>query len=266
MLPDFHNHTCFSGDSSQDIRELLDHAVELGMPSICITDHQDFDYVEDGVSFTIDPIKYYETLKNFQKEYAGRLDLRIGVETGLGKEFASRLADFTRSVPFDFIIGSIHVVSGIDPYYDIYWEGKSAKQAISQYFEASVEALETCHDFDIFGHIDYGVRYCKEPGFVYNPLDYIDYLDALLKKLLSLGKGIELNTGGLYKGANHPNPHPAIIKRYRELGGEIITLGSDDHQAKYLGYAFDQAQDLLKDCGFKYYCTFKDRKAEFHKF
>ena len=79
-------------------------------------------------------------------------------------------------------------------------------------------------------------------------------------------KGIELNTGGLYKGANHPNPHPAIIKRYRELGGEIITLGSDDHEAKYLGYAFDQAQDLLKDCGFKYYCTFKDRKAEFHKF
>ncbi len=265
MISDFHNHTRFSGDSEADIDTVIRTAISLNMKELCITDHQDFDYIEDGVRFEIDPLSYYRTLSQYRETYNGKIDLRIGVETGLGKEFASRLHTFVSSVPFDFVIGSSHLVNGTDPYYPVYWENIAPKQAVENYFLSILENLSVCHDFDVYGHLDYVVRYCKAKDFIYSPFDYADLIDLILKKIISCEKGIELNTGGMYKGSRYPNPHPAIIKRYRELGGEIITVGSDAHTPDYLGYRFDYASDLLQECGFHYYCTFKNRTGEFHK-
>ena len=92
---------------------------------------------------------------------------------------------------------------------------------------------------------------------------YKDILDEILRKLISKGKGIELNTGGYHYGLGEPNPCTAVIKRYRELGGEIITIGADAHTPDKVAYAFDKAATVLENCGFRYYTVFKDHKPEF---
>ena len=100
------------------------------------------------------------------------------------------------------------------------------------------------------------------PDKFYNPLDYYDIFKELLTTLIDKGKGIEINTGSLYKGFAYPHPHEAILKMYRELHGEIITVGSDAHVPQYVGYGFDQAEDLLKRCGFQHYTLFKEGKPQ----
>ena len=132
-----------------------------------------------------------------------------------------------------------------------------------EYFESILENMEAFTDFDVYGHIDYIVRYNPNRKDNYSFSAYQDILDEILKKIIFLGKGIELNTGGFKYGLGHPNPHEDILKRYRELGGEIITTGSDAHVTDYLGYEFAKAYEILKKVGFSYYTIFKGRKPEF---
>ena len=94
---------------------------------------------------------------------------------------------------------------------------------------------------------------------------YKDIVDSILSYLIENEKGIEVNTAGLVKGLSNPNPCRDIIKRYRELGGDIITIGSDSHTPDTLGAHFDKAAEILTDCGFKYYCVFANRIAEYLK-
>jgi histidinol-phosphatase (PHP family) len=92
--------------------------------------------------------------------------------------------------------------------------------------------------------------------------DTSDIIDEILKKLIEAGKGIEINTAGLRYGMGQTNPHEKILRRYRELGGEIISVGSDSHEPAQLAYAFDLVPRLLQNCGFRYYTEFSQRKPE----
>lgn len=96
-------------------------------------------------------------------------------------------------------------------------------------------------------------------------MNYYDYIDTALRMLIEKGKGIEINTAGLKYGLKYPNPCPDILKRYRELGGEIITTGSDAHQTEYVAHRFDVIEDMLKGAGFGYYTVFERRKPVFIK-
>ena len=116
---DFHMHTHFSGDSDATVRSMLDAALERGMEAVCITDHMDEDYPEDsetGVNpFLFDLDQYFQDLRQVKKEYADRLDLRIGVELGLQPHLGDRYRRMTEKYPFDFVIGSLHLIHGMDP-------------------------------------------------------------------------------------------------------------------------------------------------------
>ena len=130
-------------------------------------------------------------------------------------------------------------------------------------FESILENISAYDGFDVYGHIDYVVRYGPNKNREYSYGRYKDILDEILKKLISMGKGIELNTGGYHYGLGEPNPCTAVIRRYRELGGEIITIGADAHTPDKIACAFDKAASVLEACGFRYYTIFKDRKPEF---
>lgn len=265
MLYDYHTHTCFSGDSQTPVRDMLDCAVSLGLKEICITDHIDYDYPDDPNLFTFDIEEYFSVLSAFKEEYKRHLSVRIGVEYGLMPHLGKRLKDFSASYPFDFIIGSSHVVNQIDPYYPAYWEGKSETEGIFCYFESILENLSSCSDFDVYGHMDYIVRYVPSGRKDYSYEKYREIIEQCLKKLISMGKGIEINTAGFKYGLHAPNPRAEIIRRYRELGGEIITVGSDGHKPEHLAYDFVKVIPLLKECGFRYFTVFHERKAEFIK-
>lgn len=265
ILSDYHIHTIFSGDCSIEPDVLAAAAITKGMNTICITDHQDFGYIEDDVLFELDALEYYNTMKAFSNTYKDKIDIRIGVETGLEPDKSTLLHDFITSCEFDFVIGSSHLINGVDPYYKEYFEGKTESQAFMEYFESILTNLNYCSDFDVYGHIDYVVRYSPDKNLNYSYQKYSDIIDEILKTLLSMDKGIEINTSGYRSGLGEPNPCIDIIRRYRDLGGEIITIGSDAHFPEHIGYKFDTVSEILKHCGYSYYTIFKNRKPEFIK-
>lgn len=263
MFYDYHTHTQFSGDSNTPVRSMLDRAVSLGLKEICITDHIDYDYPNDPNLFTFDIEEYFSMLSSLQKEYQSTLSIRIGMEYGLTPELGERLKTLATSYPFDFIIGSSHVVDRVDPYYPIYWEGKTEEAGILRYFESILENLDFCSDFDVYGHIDYIIRYMPSGKKSYSYELYQEIIEKCLRRLISMGKGIEINTAGFKYGLNAPNPRMEIIQRYRELGGEIITIGSDAHKPEHLAFAFEHIPEILKQCNFRYFTVFRKRKPEF---
>lgn len=265
LLPDYHIHTYFSGDCETSLDDIAAASIKKGLKSICITDHQDFDFYAEGILYELDKDEYYEKMCEFREKYKGRLDVRIGIETGLEPKMADRLDEFINRHNYDFVIGSSHLINGYDPYYPEYFYGKTDYEAFKEYFETIVDNIKYCKNFDVYGHIDYVVRYSPNKDENYNYMDYIDLIDEILKRLIESGKGIEINTSGYKSGLKNPNPCYEIVKRYKELGGEIITLGSDSHKSEFIAYEFERTIEKIKACGFKYYTEFKNRKPEFIK-
>jgi histidinol-phosphatase (PHP family) len=263
MICDYHIHTWFSGDAECSPTAIAETAVQKGLDEICLTDHIDFDYQEDPKLFDFDPDAYFEALTKLRRQFAGRLRIRIGVELGLQPHITEKNRSFLTSYPWDFVIGSSHVVDRQDPYYAPYWEGKTARDGMLRYFESILDNLAAFQDFDVYGHLDYILRYCPEPlkGHAYQM--FPDVIDECLRQIIQLGKGIEVNTGGMRKPLGYTNPHPVILKRYRELGGEIVTVGSDAHVAGDIAHGFQHVQLLLLEAGFTHYTVFAERKPSF---
>ena len=172
---------------------------------------------------------------------------------------------YARSFAFDFIIGSTHVVNQKDPYYPDYFIGRNEEEAFREYFQTIIDNIKKFTSFDVCGHLDYVVRYGPNIDRDYSYEKYKDLFDFMLTLLLEAEKGIELNTGSLRRGTKDVSPCTEIIKRYKELGGEIITVGSDAHNSKDIAADFDLAAQILKDCGFKYYSVFENRMPEYFK-
>lgn len=273
ILCDSHMHTEFSTDSDASVRSMLDAAAERGLGSVCITDHMDLDFPpQEGeesfgeeAPFQFDVEKYFKVLGPIKEEYRDRLDVRIGIEIGLQPHLGERYRKLVQAYPFDYVIGSVHLIRGMDPYYGKLFEGRPDADAYREAFVETMRCLEGVNSFDSLGHLDYVVRYGKHQGDEYSYRKFADEIDEVLKKLISMGKGLEMNTGGLKYGLGFCNPHPDVVKRYRELGGEIVTIGADAHRPEHVAYEFKKAADILKECGFRYYAEYKGRSAKFYK-
>lgn len=263
ITADFHMHTGFSADTDTKPEDMVEKAIALGLHTICFTDHQDFDFPGAGKDFLFDTDAYFIKMKALQEQYKKKIEIRIGVEIGLQPHLGEEYKRYISSYPFDFVIGSQHVVDKLDPYYGVYFEGKTDEEAYRQAFDEMLLDIKAVHDFDVLGHIDYVVRYGKEKEKQYSYARYREQIDEVLKYLIADGKGIELNTAGFKYGLGFCHPHPEILKRYRELGGEIITIGADGHKPEHIAYDFEKVSGILKNCGFQYYTEFKERKPVF---
>ena len=263
MYWDTHMHCRFSGDSTADPEAMILAAIQKNLDGICFTDHIDWDY-PGPTSFTFDPAAYFKCLSALRGQYQDRLKIHIGVELGLQPHLKKRYADFTEKWDFDQVIASSHVVHGSDPYYPEFYNGKTEDEAYLEYFESTLENLAVFEDFDVYGHIDYVVRYGPNKNRYYSYQKFQDVIDEILRTLITRGKGIEINMAGFKYGLSHPNPTEDILKRYRELGGEIITTGSDAHKPEHIAYDYEKLSGLLKDAGFAYYTVFKNRKPVFY--
>ena len=267
MFSDFHTHTDFSGDSDTPVSKQLDRAVELGMKEICITDHHDHDIIIPGLGpvFELDIDAYLPYMNRIRETYSGRIRVNIGIELGLQLHLKEYLEDFVRKYNFDFIIGSSHFIDRMDPYYPEFFAGRTEKEAYSRYFEVTLKRVKELDCYDVFGHLDYVVRYGPNKNQFYSLKEYGDLIDPILKTLIEKGKGLECNTGGYKYKLGHPNPSEEILSRYRQLGGEILTIGSDAHAPEHLAYDFERLKPVLEKCGFQYYTVFHERKPEFIK-
>ncbi len=265
MIADIHVHSNYSTDSEARMEETVKRAIEIGLPVLCFTDHIDWDYPVEGLTFDFDVKKYFEEIDYLQSKYSDKIDILKGVELGLQPQLADRYRQLLDSHPFDFAIGSQHLVNSMDPYYPETFEGKRDADVFYRYFCDMLEDVRAFHSFDSMGHLDYVVRYGKHKAQEYSYHAYAEVIDEILKLMVRYNIAIELNTCGLRKQLGFPNPHPDILRRYHELGGTLVTVGSDSHKPHYLGYGFDTAAKILTSCGFTHYCYFKKRQPKFVK-
>ena len=141
----------------------------------------------------------------------------------------------------------------MDPYVPAFWKNKNDKVAFESYFKTMHQALKSFHQIDALGHMDYIVRYCPNKDLNYFVSDYLDYIDEILKLIIQKEIKLEINTANLAKNFDFPNPHTDILKRYRELGGNLVTIGSDAHKAANIGYEFSKISDLIDRFDLKVY-------------
>lgn len=270
IISDYHVHSDFSSDSKAPMEQMIAKAIELGLKRLCFTDHMDYDYpiVKSGGNFEFDLAAYFKKLSELKERYDKQLEILSGIELGLQPHLTDRLNQLVKSYPFDFIIGSSHVVDHIDPYYPTYWESRTREEGIRDYFESIIANCKAFQGFHIYGHLDYIIRYVPGQSEVkadYSYADYADLLDEVLKTIISYGKGIEINTAGLKYGLGFAHPKKEVLFRYRELGGELITIGSDAHKPEHLCYDFSIVPDFLKNLGFCYYANFIQGKPVFER-
>ncbi|MBS6180941.1 MAG: histidinol-phosphatase HisJ family protein [Erysipelotrichaceae bacterium] len=260
MIADCHMHTEFSSDSETKMTAQVERAIELGIPHICFTDHMDMDY--PGGEFQLDTDAYVKRVLEVKELYRDKINICLGVEVGLQEHLKERLQEYIDKYPFDFVIGSMHLIYGEDPYFGKIFDRVGDEDAYREYFRATLENLKNAPEVQTLGHLDYVVRYGKEKDKAYSYRKFADEIDEILKLVIEKGMALEMNTAGL-RMLSFPNPHPDVIRRYRELGGEMITVGSDGHTPEVLAYGFDRVPELLKSCGFEYYTVFQGKKPQF---
>jgi histidinol-phosphatase (PHP family) len=235
-------------------------AAALGLRQMVFTDHED--YQADGSPFPhqMSFDKYIAEFGRVKRQYADRVELLLGVEFGLAPRINHKLESLAARYPLEFIIGSSHDIEAKDLYNGEFFLGRDIHAAHRAYFEEVLQNVRTTDAYDVYGHIDYIVRY---GGYQPNELrysDHADIIDEILRELIARGKGLELNTSGYRYGLNCTHPQPDILKRYRQLGGEIITIGSDAHRALDICANFEEARLLLLQTGFKAYTLFRNRR------
>ena len=264
MRADVHMHCGFSNDSETRPEDMVENAIAKGLSVICFTDHYDKDNLDWGDEAIFDVESYFQKMIELQEEYRDRIEIRIGAEIGMQPYLAEYYQNFMAQHPFDFVIGSVHSVLEHDVALD-FFQKHSDPEGYKIYFEEMLQDVQKIKSYDVLGHLDYIVRYSNQGSKGFDLNDYMDIIEEILKQVNAHGKGIEMNMSGLKYGLGAPHPQPEIIKRYRELGGEIITVGADGHIPEHIAYDYHLADDILKSCGFKYYTEFKGRKPLFVK-
>lgn len=267
-LADYHVHSDISPDSSETMENAARAARSRGLTEIAFTDHYDAAYPGEESFGTPDLGHYFENLARVREAFPD-LVIRSGIELGMVREANDEIRRTLEPWSFDFVMYSKHVVRGKDPWYEDYFAGRTLREGERDYLEDMLADLRSWDDFDIVGHIGYvdkNLLGYSRPLPDAKPFEYADFpdeLDALLREIVSRGKGIEVNTSA-YADWRDGMPRRSVLRRYAELGGEIVTLGSDAHQAEKVGRFFPEALSLLQDCGLRWVCTFNERKPQFH--
>ena len=258
---DFHIHSRVSFDGHDTGAQLAQAAVNAGLKEICFTDHRDFLRGAREQTMLFDPEAYSREYD--QLEVPG-LTIRRGVEYGLYNDNQARMKLELQQRNYDFVLGSIHFVDDIDVYFQEYWQGKTVWEAQRHYFETMLECVRAHEDFDVLAHMTYLHKGAGSP--IKTPLPYEEHreiIDEILRILAAKGKGLELNTSGLDRCGGFL-PTPDYFRRFKELGGEIVTVGSDAHRSDRVGQYSKEACQVLKEI-FGHVCTFEGRKPVFHK-
>ncbi len=257
---DYHMHSNFSSDGRQSVFEACQEASRLGLDEICFTEHLDPDPVLGMVNVP-DFARWFEEIEAAQKAFP-HLAIKKGMEIGDYAPFRSELHDVLKPLPLDFYLLSLHLVEGIDPHDNRYFEGKTQQQAYRIYLEHKLESVKAFPDYDGVAHLGYVGKFAPYPQEI-RPLGYHhgpDLIDEILKTIIQKQKALEINASGL-RNTLSPIPGADIIRRYLELGGQWFTFSSDAHFSKHLYYLVKQAKEIAVSQGAKWELRFENRKA-----
>lgn len=258
---DFHMHTKVSFDGRDSAENMLSAAEKAGLREICFTDHIDYDPLRPDHILRFETADYNRAYDHLQSD---TVKIRRGFEFGMLKGNADVLKQDLQRRHFDFVIGSAHFADGLDPYFEPFWEGKTMDQAELCYLEEVLGCVQAHDDFDVLGHLTFISKAWANP--VKRPIEYDRYrqiVDEILKTLVCKDKGLELNTSGK-DPCGVFLPSVDYLRRFKELGGRIVTVGSDAHNAERVGQYCLEACQIVTEI-FGYVCTFENRQPVFHK-
>lgn len=255
---DYHMHTHFSADSEASPREHILTAIDKGLDEICFTDHKDFHY--PYCPFDLDADAYFLELQKLQAEFANRITIKIGLEMGLDVDYVDEINAFVNAHDYDYVIGSIHVIHQTE-FYDpaAFFFNKTKEEAHREFFLSTLECVQKFDCFNCLGHLDYIERYGPYEDKHVDHLLYQDIIDEIFKTLIQKGKGIEVNTSGYRDRKTCGFPNFDQVQRYYDLGGRIITVGTDSHTSDRVGEHVEEVLKEYQRIGFDDVSTFTKR-------
>lgn len=271
LLTDYHIHSDCSSDGYHPMREMAAAAYARGIGLVCFTDHCDLDDFITGRPVA-DPFDHKERiLEMYAQALSGKpegLEIRLGLELGSGNHDPAQAAEIAATKELDFVLGSLHNLRDTPDFYEYdYQSGAECRNLIDRYLDELLE-LAKLDFYDVMAHIGYTVRYMRRQGFdlPVSATAYPDKMGALLRALIEGGRGIEINCAG-YRDpvVGGAVPTADVLRRYRELGGEIITVGSDAHKLEHAGVGVREGYELLRELGYRYITVYEKRRPRFIK-
>lgn len=283
MFADYHVHTEYSDDSLYPMEEVVKDAIRLGLDEICFTDHVDYGIKPDwdgpepivwrrGGSGEPDKIplanvdypRYEAEIRKLQEKYRGQITLRMGLEFGMQVHTIPLYEKLFARYPFDFILLSVHQVEDKEFWNQDFQRGRTREEFNRRYYEELLALVRRYRHYSVLAHPDLIARYDSAGPWPFEKLRPI--LTEILKTVIADGKGIEVNTSCHRYGLRDLTPSRDILRLYRELGGTVLTIGSDSHKKEHLGAFIRETMDELKEMGFEQFCTFEGMKPVFHRF
>ena len=261
---DYHTHTSFSSDSKANMADMIDSAFKTGIKELAITDHYDPDYPDPNFHFEIDLVAYHKALDEAKETNRNRIKIVKGLEICIqhGDTLKKCTAE-SHAFDYDFIIGSFHCAEGYEIDTDRFYKNRSAEDSYIAFYTYMHDCLKQYTDYDVIGHFNIIDRYSDR---IPDSSIYMGLVEEILRLIISDGKGIEINTSSFRYGmGERTTPAKEIFKLYKDLGGEIVTIGSDAHRMKDIGCKFDYSVEMIKSVGLKYLATFDQRKVNFIK-
>lgn len=275
MLADYHVHTAFSDDSVYPMEEVVKDAIRLQLDEICFTDHVDYGIKEDWGSgkeiryrcgnpiANVDYPAFMQEVERVKEKYKGKINIKTGMEFGIQTHTIPQFQTLFSRYPFDFIILSIHQVEDTEFWTYDFQKGRSQKEYNERYYEELFHVVQKYKEYSVVGHMDYIKRYDEEGIYPFEKVKPI--VAEILKIVIADGKGIEINTSSHRYGMKDSMPSAELLRLYRDLGGEIVTIGSDSHSPGQLGSYIQEAKEQLKTLGFSYFCTYEKMQPIFHR-
>lgn len=259
---DLHMHTNSSFDGNYPAAEMCEAAIANDIATIAFTDHFDVDFYEQH-NLGVRQQTSYEDIISARDTFADKLQVLVGIEMGqptYDQELTKKSLD---RYNYDFVIGSIHNLRKTPDFCELDYKTLTQDDVyalLDKYFEEEL-TLAKWNGFDTLAHLTYPMRYIVQSGRFNTDLSrYDDITDEIFKVLVANGKALEINTSGLRQPIGKTMPTDNYVRRYRELGGELLTLGSDSHFTAHVGANIDDGYAIAENCGFRYVTYFKERK------
>lgn len=258
MNADYHVHTYYSDDSECPMEQMVEQGIAIGLNEIAFTEHVDY-----GVKTVLncDYDAYFKEIDALRTRYAGQITIRAGIEFGVQTHTIPLFQRDYDAHAFDFVILSNHQIGDKEFWNYEYQEGRTQEEFQRDYYEAIYEVVKSYQDYSVLGHLDMIKRY--DPYGSYPDENIMDLADKILRRVIADGKGIEVNTSCFAYGLKDLTPSRALLERYYQLGGKIITIGSDSHKTEHLGSHIAEVKGILREIGFTQFCTFEGMKPVF---
>lgn len=275
MLCDYHVHTNYSDDSTYQMEDVIKDAIAMGMKEICLTDHVDYgikldwDQAENMIERDGKPLAnvnyplYFAQIADLKNKYGNQITIKQGLEFGIQTHTIQQYETLYSKYDFDFIILSCHQVEDKEFWTQDFQRGRTQKEYNERYYQEIKNVIEQYKHYSVLGHLDLITRYDQAGVYPFSKLK--PQLEEILKLVIADGKGIEVNTSSHRYGLKDLTPSRDILRLYRDLGGKILTIGSDSHKKEHLGAYIEETKKELKEMGFAYFCTFDKMNPIFHE-